>query len=64
MDDDTRHLVILLTTRVGMIMEDVSPTALTLAGQREADFAEAVEELSKASREIAVMVAAIEAIVR
>lgn len=59
MDDDTRHLVILLATRIGMILEDVSPIALTLAGQREANFAKAVEELSKASRQVAILVAAI-----
>ncbi len=56
-DDDTRELIVRLLTRVGMIIEDASATAVASAGQR-ASLVNVIARVEKASRAIATLVAA------
>jgi hypothetical protein len=58
-DPDVIDLVIRLCTRVGMMMEDISPLALDASR----DVLDArVAEVAKAARDIAMMAAAAEAL--
>jgi len=56
MDDDTRELIAMLCTRIGMIMEDASIAALSMAqkvpGQMRLEF----NEIERAAEKIAVLV--------
>lgn len=63
MEDDTLDLVIRLGTRIGMIMEDVGPIALRMAGQSEVEVRSSIEALSTASGMISTLMAAIDKLV-
>lgn len=63
MDENTAELIALLGTRIGMIMEDVSETALTLGRMEQAEMAAAIDTLDHASTAISAMIAALRNIV-
>ena len=56
MDEDTLELTASLCTRIGMIMEDASVIALTLAAASEADRMEALAQLDAAAGRISDLV--------
>ena len=58
MDDDTRELIDLLCTRAGMVMEDASVTALTVAGMDQEEHKIALAELGVAANRINAIVEA------
>jgi hypothetical protein len=60
MDEDTHELIIRLGTRVGMIMEDASPVALTMTGLPESKVRADISALAKASADISTLVPAME----
>jgi hypothetical protein len=62
MDDDARDLVNQLCTRIGMIMEDASELALTIAGVDRAGRPERLTQLADASTRIAALLRAAMAI--
>ena len=64
MDDDTdsQDLVDQLSTRIGMIMEDTSVVALTLAPRGDPARYEAIDDLDHAAKQIAALVGAIRAL--
>jgi len=62
MDDDTAELIALLYTRIGMIMEDASVTALTLGGPRSGFSEEVLVELERAVGTILSLLAAAQAL--
>lgn len=59
MDDSDPDLVIQLCTRIGMIMEDASVFALTMAGQDQEERERAVVQLEQASAAIAALAGAV-----
>lgn len=64
MDDDTdsHDLVDQLSTRIGMIMEDASVVALTIAPRGDPARYEAIDDLQHAARQITALVGAIRAL--
>ena len=56
MDDDTRELVAQLFTRIGMIMEDASVTALSVTGMDQEERGTALVELGISTRRISALV--------
>ena len=62
MDDDTRDLIVQLSTPAGMIMEDAEPTALTIGSLCDADLAAALDELEDQAAEVTQLVAAAKAL--
>lgn len=62
MEDDTHELIAQLFTRAGMIMEDASVIALTVAGMHETERKIAVAELGSATKQISALIAAAEAL--
>ena len=62
MDDNTADLVAHLCTRIGMIMEDASVTALTIGGKSPTDRLAAIDELEGAAKRIDALVSAIRAL--
>lgn len=58
MDDDTRELISLLTTRVGMLMEDRSVYVLTCGRQSAADIADMLDELETSIARMVVLIGA------
>jgi len=64
MDDDTLDLIVLLCTRVGIIMEDMSVIALTIRALDDEGRGAALAELRTAARNIELLVRAAEALDR
>lgn len=62
MDDDTTELIVRLCTRIGMIMEDASVIALTVAGMTPDERTATIEEIAKASQQIVSLTAALQAL--
>lgn len=62
MGEDDCELIVRLATRAGMIMEDASVTALTLAGKNAEALDAALGELEDAATAITALVAAARAI--
>lgn len=62
MDDDTRELISLLTTRVGMLMEDGSVDALTCGGKSAADITAVLDGLEKSIVRMAALIGAAKAL--
>ena len=58
-DADTQDLVDQLSTRIGMIMEDASVAALTLAPRGDPARYETIDDLEHAARQITALVGAI-----
>lgn len=62
MDEDTLELTARLCTRIGMIMEDASVIALTLAAASGADRMEALAQLDAAAGRINDLIRAVQAV--
>jgi hypothetical protein len=62
MDDDTSELTTHLCTRIGMIMEDVSPRALGMRGKDPDRQRAALQEITRASGQIQALIAAAKAL--
>ena len=62
MDDDTDDLIAQLCTRIGMIMEDASVTALTVSGKNPSDRPAAIDDLEGAARRINALAAVVRAL--
>jgi hypothetical protein len=60
MDDDTSDLIAQLCTRIGMIMEDASVTALTVPRSTGDARRTAIGEIGLAAKRISALVAAVE----
>lgn len=56
MDDDTSDLIVQLCTRIGMIMEDVSPVALMIAGMNAAEREAALAELGRVIEQLGPLI--------
>jgi hypothetical protein len=61
-DTDTQDLVDQLSTRIGMIMEDASVVALTIAPRGDPARYEAIDDLQHAAGQITALVRAIRAL--
>lgn len=64
MDDDDHDLIAQLCTRIGMIMEDASPTALSIGAMDQARRRAAIAELSAAAAKISSLLAAAQTLLR
>ena len=62
MDEHTDDLIPQLCTRIGMIMEDASVTALPIVGKSPTDRLAVIEELEGAAKRIDALVAAVRAL--
>ncbi len=62
MNNDTSDLVVQLCTRIGMIMEDVSSLALTVAGMDIRERKRALTELDQEIERAIVLIAAAKAL--
>lgn len=62
MDDDTNELISLLTTRAGMMMEDISVIALSCGGQDAAVIASVLDELERSVARMGALVGAAKAL--
>ncbi len=62
MDDHTDDLIAQLCTRIGVIMEDVSVTALTVGGKSPDNRKAAIDELDGAAKRIDALVSAAKAL--
>lgn len=60
--DDADDLIRLLCTKIGMIMEDVSVTALTITLENPEQTAVQLEELGRAAAQISALAAAAKAL--
>jgi hypothetical protein len=64
MDDDAQDLIAQLCTRIEMIMEDMSPVALSVGAMNKIARRAAIAELSAAAAKISALSEASEALVR
>jgi len=64
MDDDTSDLVVQLCTRIGMIMEDASPVALTVVGMEPAERKAALATLERAIGQLGALIAVVKSLHR
>lgn len=64
MDDNAADLVIQLCTRVGMLMEDASPDAITIAGKDQDGRRAAIQSLNFALGEMRALLDAAMAMAR
>ena len=55
MDDDTRDLITLLCTRIGMLMEDLSAAALTVGLEDLGRIGTVIDDLSRGADQIAAL---------
>ncbi len=62
MDDDTHELISLLTTRAGMLMEDMSVIALSCGRQDAASLATVLDELEISMARMGALVGAAKAL--
>lgn len=62
MDDDSNELATQLCTRIGMIMEDASVTALTIGGTTGPARSDAIAQLDIAAHGITALLAAVHAL--
>lgn len=62
MEDDTHDLIVQLCTRVGMIMEDASLSALTISATDRSAMPDALAELESVAVRISTLVAAAKAV--
>ena len=62
MDDDTSELIAQIYTRIGMIMEDASVTALTMPRGTGDARQTAIREIGLAAKRISALAAAVEAL--
>jgi predicted hotdog family 3-hydroxylacyl-ACP dehydratase len=62
MDDDTDDLITQLCTRIGMIMEDTSVTALTAGCLDQHERLAAITKMEMAAQRIDALVAAVRAL--
>lgn len=62
MDENIDDLIVQLCTRIGMIMEDASVTALIVGGMLPSDRLNVIEELEGAAKRIDALVAAARAL--
>lgn len=58
MDEDIRELIDLLCTRAGMIMEDVSPEALTVGNLAGSELSITLELLERKVADLAALIKA------
>lgn len=64
MNDETRELIILLCTRVGMIMEDASVMALAIGSRDQDERLAAIAELEVTVEQIRRLVKAAQSLLR
>lgn len=64
MEASDAELIAQLSTRIGMIMEDMSVVALTLAAQDQEGRDHALQQLEDASTDIPVLVAAMRCVMK
>lgn len=62
MDDDSNELATQLCTKIGMIMEDASVTALTIARTTDTERNDAIAQLDIAAHSITALLAAVHAL--
>lgn len=62
MDENAEDLIAQLCTRIGMIMEDVSVTALTVGGMSSSDRLDRINEIDVAAKRTNALIAAVRAL--